>query len=105
MNYEEEINCRNNIMSRVRHGEKITSEDRLWLVTHRIINPTLGYPYLNTDIIHLHPKVTYVICVTVENLIYPVRIIPVITVPGGKERLLPTHCLLTIMAMYHQKNC
>ena len=94
MNYEEEINCRNNIMSRVRHGEKITSEDRLWLVTHRIINPTLGYPYLNTDIIHLHPKVTYIIRVTIENLTYPGRIIPVITVPGGKGKIV-ANTLLT----------
>lgn len=88
MNYEEEISYRNKILSRVRNGEKITSEDRLWLVTHRIINRTLGYPYLNTDIIHLRPEVNYCIRVKVESLTYPGRILPVITVPGGKGKIV-----------------
>lgn len=94
MNYEEEVSYRNKILSRARNGERITSEERLWLATHRIINQALGYPYLNTDIIHLRPKTDYFIRVKVENLIYPRRIIPVITVPGGKGKIV-TDTLLT----------
>lgn len=94
MNYEEEVRYRNKILSQVRNGEKITSQDRLWLLTHRIINRTMGYPYLNTDIIHLCPKMNYVVRVKVENLTYPGRIIPVITVPGGKGKIVANTFLL-----------
>ena len=48
-------------------------------------------------IIHLHPKVTYVIRVTVEKLTYPGRIIPVITVPGGKGKIVAN----TLLADYN----
>lgn len=94
MNHEEEMSYRNKILSRIRNGEKIAVEDRLWLVTHRIINRTLGYPYINTDIIHLHPKVNYLIRVKVESLTYPGRIIPVVTVPGGQGSIV-ANTLLT----------
>ncbi len=88
MVYKEEIDYRNEILLRVRNGKKISPEERLWLVTHRLINRSLGYPYLNTDIIHLQPKVNYSIRVKVENLTISNRIIPVITIPGGKGKLV-----------------
>jgi len=88
MNHEEETNYRNKILLRVRNGEKITPQDRLWLATHQIINRAFGYPYLNTDIIQLHPKVKYIIRVKIESLKYPGRIIPVVTVPGGKGEIV-----------------
>lgn len=94
MNYDEEINYRNRILARIRDGKKITSEDRLWLVTHRIINRVLGYPYINTDVIHLQQNVNYLIRVNVEKLTYPNRIIPVITVPGGKGRIIANSALV-----------
>ncbi len=93
MNYNEEIEHRNTIMSRIRNGEKVTSEDRLWLATHRIYNRVLGYPYLNADIIHLDPNVNYHICIKVESLTYPSRILPVITVPGGKGTIVANNVL------------
>ena len=105
MNYKEEMSYREKILSRVRNGEKITSEDRLWLVTHRIINLTLGYPYLNTDIIHLRPKVNHSICVKIEDLTYPGRIIPVITVPGGKGKLVANMRLTDYNGNISSKKC
>ena len=94
MDYEKEICYREEILARVSKGEKITSGDRLWLVTHRIINRTLGYPYLNTDILHLCPNVNYSIRVKLEKLTYPCRIIPCVTVPGGKGKIV-SNSLLT----------
>lgn len=94
MHYDEEIRHRNTILSRARNGERVTAEDRLWLATHRIFNRTLGYPYLNTDIIHLRPEVNYCIRIKVESLTYPGRVLPVITVPGGKGKII-ANTLLT----------
>lgn len=91
MSYEEEMVYRENILSKIRNGAKITPEERLWLVTHRIINRRLKYPYLNTDIIHLNAKEDYLIRVKVEDKTYSDRIIPFITVPGGKGRIVATN--------------
>ena len=93
MNYEEEIRYRKKILSKVRNGEKITPEDRLWGATHRIYNRYLGYPYLNTDIIQLLPKTNYCVRVKIESLTYPGRVLPVITVPGGKGRIITSYPL------------
>jgi len=88
MNYEKEIIQREKLLSLVRKGEEITSDDRLWLVTHPIYNRNLGYPYLNTDIIQLTPRIKYNIFLKVESLAYPERIIPIVAVPGGKGKII-----------------
>ena len=93
MEVNQEILYREKILARIRNGDGVTTEDRLWLATHRIINRTLGYPYLNTDIIPLEAKTTYGIRIQVEKIIYPGRIIPVITVPAGKGRIITTKLL------------
>lgn len=84
MDVKEEIAYREGILNKARKGQRISPEERLWLNTHRIINFSLGYPYLNTDIIQLCPNVDYKIRIQLENVNYPGRIIPIITVPAGK---------------------
>lgn len=88
MNNEKEIKIRQAIMSKAIKGEKMTSEDRLWLASHRMINLKYGFPYLNTDIIHFSENAKYTIYVKVEKLGYTGRIIPVFTVPGGKGKII-----------------
>lgn len=95
MNYQEEMCYRDQILSQVRNGKRITPEERLWLATHKVINRTLGYPYLNTDIVHLHPKKEYSVRIKAEGCTYPNRIIPVITVPGGKGKIVSSTVLTT----------
>ena len=87
MNYLEEITLREQILSNAREGKKITPEDRLWLLTHKMYNQQLGYPFLNNDIIQLNPKTTYYIQISIEQNLYPMRILPVISVPGGKGEI------------------
>lgn len=82
--YDQEMEIREKMISRVQNGEKLTSEERLWLATHKIINRSLGHPFLNTDIIHLKSNTEYSLCIQVERCTYADRIIPVITVPAGK---------------------
>lgn len=89
MNYTEEIIYREKILSKARKGEKITVEDRFWLATHRSINRNMGYPYLNTDIISFKSNMNYLISIKVEKLEYPYRIIPVVTAPDGKGKIIP----------------
>ena len=94
MDYIEEMKRRDEILSLAHSGKKITAEDRLWLVTHRAFNRKLGYPYLTKDIIDLSPKMSYRIRIQVESLTYPMRILPIVDVPGGKGKIL-TDCPLT----------
>lgn len=88
MNYEEEIHYRNEIMTRVYRGERATAEETLWLATHKLFNWQLGYPYLNADIVQLKAKENYRIKIEIEYLSCANRIIPVITVPGGKGKII-----------------
>ncbi len=88
MEYELEIEYRNQLLTRVRNGERITPEERLWLVTHRVYNQILGYPYLNTDIIDLQTDKECTVYVKIESISYADRIIPVIGVPGGKGKII-----------------
>ena len=84
MNIEEEIWFRNNIMERIRSGQKVSSEERMWLATHRVYNFNLGPPFLNFDILQLLPNRKYIVRVRIEKLNYNKRIIPIVIVPGGK---------------------
>ena len=88
MNYQEEIEYREMILTRIANREKLRAEDRLWLATHRIYHRTLGYPYLNTDIVSLRCKTKYTVRIEVEKIAYPRFIIPVISVPGGKGNIV-----------------
>lgn len=88
MNYREEIEYRNEILARVRNGEKVTSMEQQWLLTHRIYNRSMGYPYLNTDIIQLQPNINYCVRIKVESMTFDRRILPVITVPGGRGKIV-----------------
>lgn len=83
MRYKEEIAFRNEILSRIRNGKKITPDERLWLETHRVINQKLGFPYLNTDIIELDLSVTYNIRVRIESCPCCGRYTPIFGVPSG----------------------
>lgn len=94
MEHEAEIIYRDQILQRVRDGNAITSEERLWLSTHRLYNRMLGYPYLNADVIELNTSKNCIIHVKIEEASYDNRIIPVITVPAGKGKIL-SEALLT----------
>lgn len=87
MTYSEEIEYRKAIMSKVHSGERITSEERLWLVTHPLYNSQFGYPHLNSDIISLLPDTNYHVKIKIEKNLYSGRILPVINVPGGKGKI------------------
>lgn len=93
LNYEQEIKWRKLIMDKIHAGNRITTEERQWLVTHRIYNQVLGYPYLNADIVHMTPKILYSIHVAVESVAYPGKIIPVFTVPAGKGKIITDYTL------------
>jgi hypothetical protein len=88
MTYEQEISYRDQILGKASRGEKITTEDRLWLATHRIYNRIKGYPYLNEDIIQISPKTIYHIHVRLEKCTYAGRILPVFVVPSGKGEII-----------------
>jgi len=85
--YEEEMIQRDKILLKARNGERLTKDERLWLTTHMVPNRKMGFPYINSDIMRLDSSCNYCVRVKLENLMYPGRIIPVISVPGGKGKI------------------
>ena len=88
MDYKKESKYRDQILARARRGDRITPDERLWLLTHRLYNHALGYPYLNTDIIDLQTDKECTVYVKIESISYDDRIIPVINVPGGTGKIV-----------------
>ena len=86
-NYVEEIKHRDDIIAKIHGGLKISPDERQWLMTHKLYNRFYGYPYLNTDIIHLEKNVVYSVQVKIESKKYPDRIIPFFTAPCGKGEI------------------
>ena len=82
MNYKEEIAYREKIMGK----EKITPEERDWLMTHTLYNSLLGYPFICKSMEKVEPNKWYLLKINVESVRYEDEIAPVITVPGtGKK--------------------
>lgn len=84
MVYEEEIKYRENIMNK----DKITSEERTWLLSHSVYNHSLGYPYYNTVVEKLKPKTWYTITIAIESVAYSKKIFPMISVSAGKGKII-----------------
>lgn len=89
MNHLEEMNYRNSIMERLFSGGRITQDERIWLATHRLINPQLGYPYLQSDVVAFEKNKLYTMRVKLVSSSYPGRILPVFSIPMGKGEILP----------------
>ena len=68
--YEEELKIREEIMNKIFDGEKITKEERLWLVTHSLYNWKLGYPYYNDVIETIEPSKWYKLKIIIESINY-----------------------------------
>lgn len=88
MTIEEQIQYRKAIMDQAIKGRKITSEERRWMMTNPVYNRLLGFPYLNTDIIHLQSKMNYKMHIVLESKGYSGRILPSFMVPIGKGAII-----------------
>lgn len=87
-NYEYEIRYREMLLQKVRNNSKITSDERIWLVTHPVYNQQLGFPFFNVAIENLEPNKWYLVRVKLESTAYDDRIIPIIGVPAGKGKII-----------------
>ena len=85
--YENELKFRNEILTKIHNREKISSEERQWLMTHKLYNRFYGYPYLNIDIIQLEKNTIYSINVKIKSKKYADNIIPFFTAAAGKGEI------------------
>ena len=88
MNVYEQIEHRKKIMNKVSKGERLTFEEREWLVTNSIYNLQLGPPYTNYEIITLPTTSNYNLIIRIERISYEKWIIPIISVPNGKGKIV-----------------
>lgn len=84
MTYEEEIKYRESLMNK----DRVTPEERTWLLSHSVYNHLLGYPYYNTVVEKLKPKTWYIITIAIESIDYSKKICPMISVSAGKGKII-----------------
>lgn len=83
-----EITIREEIMNKIYSKNSISQEERIWLETHCVYNRLLGFPYLNSDIIHLSANSEYQINVKWLSATYDGRILPEFRAPCGKGSII-----------------
>lgn len=88
MSVAEQIEYRNELLNRASKGEKLSLEERQWLVTNPVYNRKLGPPYTNYEIITLPTTSSYRLIVKIEKVSYEDRVVPIISVPNGKGKIL-----------------
>lgn len=86
MKYRDEILYRKKIFDKVYNGEKLSKQEREWLVTHKVYNEILGYPFLCVDVLEIEKKCS--INIKLEECNHTNRIAPVLGVPLGKGKLM-----------------
>ena len=93
MKYEQEIKKREQILKKIYTGSKVPLEEKEWLALHCAFNRSLGYPYLNEDIIPLVSGEKYHIKIQIEKKEFVGRILPVVEVPLGKGEITTGYTL------------
>lgn len=88
MNYKEEIEIRKAIRGKIYDGEKITKEEREWLVTHPVYHEIMSFPVLSVDVFDLKPNTKYIITLKKLSSIYPYKIGAVVSVPASKGKII-----------------
>lgn len=86
MKYRDEILYRKEVIGKVHNGEKLSKQEREWLVTHKVYNEILGYPFLSVDILEIEKKCS--INIKVEECNHNSRIAPVFGIPLGKGEIV-----------------
>lgn len=88
VNYKEEIEIRKAIREKIYDGEKITKEEREWLVTHPVYHEIMGFPVLRVDVIDIKPNTKYIITIKKHSSTYPYKIGAVVSVPASKGKII-----------------
>lgn len=88
MNYKEEIEIRKTIKGKIYDGEKITKEEREWLVTHPVYHENMGFPILKSDVFDVKPNTQYSVTLKKLSSAYSYKIGTIISVPAGKGKII-----------------
>ena len=56
MEIHEAIVYRKNLINKAIEGRKLAENEREWLASNPIYNDSLGYPYLNLDVLRVSPQ-------------------------------------------------
>ena len=84
---EFEIEKRKELLARAA-CEKLTKEERQWLLTHSSYNRWLGASAYNTVVEHLSPKTWYDLEIKVESVSYDRPILPAIYASASKGKII-----------------
>ena len=84
----DEVEYREKLIKQVHAGQKLSKEERLWLITNPIYNTKFGAPVLNVDILRLKPNCTYNVFVTLLTNNSGEIIFPAFGVPDKNGRII-----------------
>lgn len=96
MNYQDLINKRAQIMEKVYNKEKITLEERYWLLTTPVFNNKYNNPVYLSDILSLKKNCLYTISVKIISSNCSHKIFPKVGVAGLKGKIITDGLLKNI---------
>ena len=93
MTIQEEIKYRETIMQKAYNRQKLTTEERIWLITHPLYHSKLGAPYLLKDIIKVQPNTLYAVQIKQESVLCANMPVPIIGIPPHKKGFIRINSL------------
>ncbi len=96
MNYKVLINRREQIMEKVYNKEKVTSEERYWLLTTPVFNNKYDSPVYLSDILSLKENCLYTISIKIISSNCSYEIFPKVGVAGLKGKIITDGLLKNI---------
>lgn len=104
MRVAQEKKYRNFLISKAQKGQKLSIEERQWLLTNPIYNSILDFPYTNMDIIKMEVGTIYKITIKIINCEYENQIIPIVSAPAGKGVITTNFDIYDISRNQNYKN-
>lgn len=84
MEIHEAIVYRKNLINKAIEGRKLAENEREWLASNPIYNDSLGYPYLNLDVLRVSPRTEYLLHIKLLSDLKGKHGIPIVGIPWGK---------------------
>lgn len=96
LKYKTEIEYREQLLEKRSMGQRLTEDERFWLVTNPVYNRWHGYPFYNKDVISLRPNILYSIHIKIIEMPDRTPVTITLGVSDRKGKLISDEFLLDI---------
>ena len=97
MKIHEAIVYRKSLINKAIEGRKLAENEREWLASNPIYNDSLGYPYLNLDVLRVSPQTEYLLHIKLLSDLKGKHGIPIVGIPWGKGFVQASGVILSLI--------